>query len=96
MSWFSGFIGKCMREDSESGLASNRMNFLLYFIVYIAFDHDTVKQAEGSRLRAKLPKSGTLLAASIMELLRQSEWRSIAGQFDGEPCGMNPKPVRKR
>lgn len=64
MSWFSGFIGKCKREDSGSGLASNRMDFLLYFIVYIAFGHDTVKQAEGSRLRAKMLKSGTLLAAS--------------------------------
>jgi hypothetical protein len=96
MSWFSGFIGKCMREDSESGLASNRMDFLLYFIVYIAFDHDTVKQAEGSRLRAKLPKSGMLSAASRNDLQRQSEWRSFFGPFDGEPCGMNPKPVRKR
>ncbi|WP_157098318.1 hypothetical protein [Chlorobaculum limnaeum] len=55
MSWFSGFIGSCKREDSENNSASNRMDFLLYFVVYIAFDHDTVKQAEGSKSSAKRP-----------------------------------------
>jgi hypothetical protein len=64
MSLFSGFIGISQCEDSGKNSASNRMDFLLYFIVYIAFDHDKVKQAEGSKLRAKMPKSGTLLAAS--------------------------------
>jgi len=61
---FFGFNGISRREDSISGSGSNRMDFLLYFVAYIAFDHDTVKQAEGSKLRAKMPKSGTLLAAS--------------------------------